>query len=49
MSGFDFTALLKFLGALVDAFMNLFAKLGFDFSGGDTEGTEDTDAPEAAE
>lgn len=31
MSSFDFTALLKFLGALFDAFMKLFEKLGFDF------------------
>lgn len=36
MSSFDFTALLKFLGALFDAFMKLFAKLGFDFGGEET-------------
>ena len=29
MSSFDFTALLKFLGSLFDAFMKLFEKLGF--------------------
>ncbi len=46
MSSFDFTALLKFLGALFDAFMNLFAKLGFDF--GATE-DEDADADEGVE
>ncbi len=46
MSGFDFTALLKFLGALFDAFMKLFEKLGFSF--GEEEGTEATTAaPEA--
>lgn len=38
MSSFDFTALLKFLGALFDAFMKLFEKLGFSF--GETEGDE---------
>ena len=37
MSSFDFTALLKFLGALFDAFMKLFEKLGFEFDLG-TEG-----------
>ncbi len=31
MSSFDFTALLKFLGALFDTFMKLFEKLGFSF------------------
>ncbi len=34
MSSFDFTALLKFLGSLFDAFVNLFAKLGFDLNAG---------------
>ena len=33
MSSFDFTAILKFMSALFEAFMNLFAKLGFDMSG----------------
>lgn len=42
MSSFDFTALLKFLGALFDAFMKLFAKLGFDLGG-----EEVTEAPSA--
>ncbi len=42
MSGFDFTALLKFLGSLVDAFMKLFEKLGFSIGGEET-----TAAPEA--
>lgn len=37
MSGFDFTALLKFLGALFDAFMALFEKLGFSFDMGTEE------------
>lgn len=36
MSGFDFTALLKFLGALFDAFMKLFEKLGFSIGGEET-------------
>lgn len=40
MSSFDFTALLKFLGALFDAFMKLFEKLGFSFDMGEGEGTE---------
>lgn len=40
MSSFDFTALLKFLGSLFDAFVNLFAKLGFDLNAG----TEDDSA-----
>ena len=35
MSSFDFTALLKFLGSLFDAFVNLFAKLGFDLGAKD--------------
>lgn len=38
MSSFDFTALLKFLGALFDAFMKLAEKLGFSFGGEETEG-----------
>ncbi len=42
MSGFDFTALLKFLGALFDAFMKLFEKLGFSIGG-----EEETEAPAA--
>lgn len=37
MSSFDFTALLKFLGSLFDAFMQLFAKLGFEFDLGTGE------------
>ena len=38
MSSFDFTALLKFLGALFDAFANLFARLGFEVNfGGNAE------------
>ncbi len=38
MSSFDFTALLKFLGALFEAFASLFAKLGFEVElGGTTE------------
>jgi len=41
MSSFDFTALLKFLGSLFDAFVNLFAKLGFDLGlGKDDENAE---------
>ena len=41
MSSFDFTALLKFLGSLFDAFVNLFAKLGFDLgAGGKDTGAE---------
>lgn len=40
MSSFDFTALLKFLGSMFDAFVNLFAKLGFDLGAG----KEDADA-----
>lgn len=40
MSSFDFTALLKFLGALFDAFMKLFEKLGFSFDIGGTEGED---------
>ncbi len=36
MSSFDFTALLKFLGALFDAFVKLFEKLGFSIGGDDT-------------
>ena len=45
MSSFDFTALLKFLGALVDAFMNLFNKLGFELDlGGDATEDENADA-----
>ena len=41
MSSFNFTALLKFLGALFDAFANLFAKLGFEINlGGTTEDAE---------
>lgn len=51
MSSFDFTALLKFLGSLFDAFMALFEKLGFSFDfGGETEGEtegEDTTVAEA--
>lgn len=43
MSSFDFTALLKFLGALFDAFMKLFEKLGFNF-GAEEEETEATTA-----
>lgn len=39
MSGFDFTALLKFLGALFDAFVALFEKLGFSFDMGTEEDT----------
>lgn len=46
MSSFDFTALLKFLGALFDAFMKLFEKLGFEFDLGGDEG-EATDPTEA--
>ena len=46
MSSFDFTALLKFLGSLFDAFVNLFAKLGFDLGLG---GDENADAGEGAE
>ena len=42
MSGFDFTALLKFLGSLFDAFMKLFEKLGFSIGG-----EEETEAPAA--
>lgn len=42
MSGFDFTALLKFLGALFDAFMGLFEKLGFSFDMGTEEDTTAT-------
>ncbi len=37
MSSFDFTALLKFLGALFDAFANLFARLGFEVDFGTAE------------
>lgn len=43
MSSFDFTALLKFLGALFDAFVKLFEKLGFDFGN-----SEDGDADDEA-
>lgn len=44
MSGFDFTALLKFLGSLFDAFMNLFEKLGFSLDlGGETEEDKEED------
>ena len=43
MSSFDFTALLKFLGALFDAFMKLFEKLGFEFD----MGTGEEETPEA--
>ena len=42
MSGFDFTALLKFLGSLFDAFMKLFEKLGFSIGG-----EEETETPAA--
>ena len=44
MSSFDFTALLKFLGALFDAFVNLFAKLGFDLGAGKDDGNADAEA-----
>ncbi len=43
MSSFDFTALLKFLTALFEAFMSLFAKLGFDPSA-DKEEEDNADA-----
>lgn len=39
MSSFDFTALLKFLGSLFDAFMKLFEKLGFNFGNSEDEGS----------
>ncbi len=44
MSSFDFTALLKFLGALFDAFVNLFAKLGFDLGVGKDDENADAEA-----
>ncbi len=44
MSSFDFTALLKFLGSLFDAFVNLFAKLGFDLGAGNDDTNEDAEA-----
>jgi len=43
MSSFDFTALIKFLGALFDALVALAEKLGFSFGGGDAE----EEAPDA--
>lgn len=45
MSSFDFTALIKFLGALFDAFKKLAEKLGFNFGTKEPEAT--TTTPEA--
>ncbi len=44
MSTFDFTALIKFLTSLFEAFMNLFAKLGFDPTEEDAEGDAEAEA-----
>lgn len=41
MSGFDFTALIKFLGALFDAIVALFEKLGFSFDLGGEDAPEE--------
>lgn len=42
MSKFDFTALIKFLGALFDAIVALASKLGFSLNiGGGEEASED--------
>lgn len=37
MSSFDFTAILKFISKAFDAFVNLFAKLGFDMNAGNAD------------
>lgn len=47
MSSFDFTALLKFLGALFDAFVKLFEKLGLELPGAADEGDGEGDSAEA--